>query len=87
MAVAVLDYYRIKPEFLPPELQSLRRYVRPGELGDHADPEQWELLGRTFHPNHLHAADVERQGYCERKLPASIDAGKRAKLRYDRART
>jgi hypothetical protein len=73
MTVSVLDYYEIMPEFLPSDLQQLAVYVRPGELGAYTDPEQWKLVGRTFHPNRLHAADVERQGYCVRKLPAGID--------------
>lgn len=35
MAVNVLHYYRMKAEFLPPELPSLGIYVRPGELAEH----------------------------------------------------
>jgi hypothetical protein len=85
MAVAVLDYYRIKPEFIPPDLQSLCRYVRPGELSAHADPDQWELVGRTFHPSRLQADTVERRGYCERKLRVGIDVAKLARTLYDRA--
>ena len=76
MAVSVLDYYRLKPEFVPPEFQMVGVYVRPNELPNcAADATHWELVGRTFHANHLQAADVERQGYCLRKLPMGIGAG------------
>ncbi len=74
MSVPVLDYFQLKPEFLPPDLRSMGVYVRPGELSLHGDMDQWELVGRTFHPNRLQAADVERQGYCVRKLPSNIKA-------------
>jgi len=74
MSVAVLDYYHRKPEFLPSDLEDMAIYVRPGELAKHANPDEWELVGRTFHPNKLQAADVERQGYCLRKLPIGNDA-------------
>ena len=74
MAVRVLHYYKVKPEFLPKGLRYLGIYVRPGELPSVADPEQWELVGPTFHPNKLHVADVERQGYCLRELPVLGEA-------------
>jgi hypothetical protein len=76
MSVHALDYFRLKPEFLPPDFKVMGMYVRPDELSVHADAAQWELVGRTFHPNRLQAADVERQGYCLRKLPARIDGSK-----------
>jgi hypothetical protein len=73
MPIAVLDYFRLKPEFLPAHLKSAAVYVRPNELSAHVtDVAQWELVGRTFHPNRLQAADVERQGYCFRYLPAGL---------------
>jgi len=76
MAVTVLEYYRRKPAFVPPDLQEMSIYVRPGELELYAKPDEWELVGRTFHPNNLQAADVMRQGYCLRTLPIGIDAAK-----------
>ena len=82
MSVWVLDYYRIKPEFMPTKLQRYALYVRPGELEKYTDPSQWDLAGRTFHPNRLQVADVERQGYCERKIRAGIDLEKMAALLY-----
>jgi hypothetical protein len=66
MAVSVLHYFKLKPNFLPDGVPSLGIYVRPAELADHMNPDQWELVGPTFHPNELQAADVERQGYCLR---------------------
>jgi hypothetical protein len=75
MRVAALDYFRLMPEFLPADLQLAAIYVRPNELSVHVDDvPHWELVGRTFHPNKLQAADVERQGYCLRKLPTGIRA-------------
>jgi hypothetical protein len=68
MTVRVLDYYKVKPEFMPDDLQWFGVYVRPGELECIANPDEWALVGPTFHPNQLQAADVERQGYCLRKL-------------------
>jgi hypothetical protein len=80
MSVRVLDYYRVKPEFMPPHLQLLGVYVLPGELETHFDPTQWDLVGRTFHPNRPQAADVERQGFCMREL--GFDVKGRARSRY-----
>ena len=68
MAQQVLDYYRIKREFLPSGLQWLGVYVRPGELDLVANPKEWELVGRSINPNRLQASDVDRQGYCLSKL-------------------
>jgi hypothetical protein len=82
MSVRVLEYYRIKLEFMPPELQRYAVYVRPGELDKYADPDQWEFVGRTIHPNRLQVADVMRQGFCERKILARIDLAKMAALFY-----
>jgi hypothetical protein len=31
MTVSVLDYYEVKPDFLPEDLRSPAVYVRPGE--------------------------------------------------------
>jgi hypothetical protein len=72
--VTVSVYYEVKPDFLPEDLQSLAVYVRPRELDLFFDPERWQLVGRTFHPNRLPAADVEWQGYCLRKLPSWLKA-------------
>jgi hypothetical protein len=58
-------------------------YVRPGELELYAEPNQWAYIGRAFHPNHLQAADVLRQGYCSRSLPAGRDWKKAASLWYN----
>jgi len=66
MTVSVLHYYRMKGEYLPPELPSLGIYVRPGELAVHVNPDHWEVVGPTYHPNRLQAGDVERLGYCLR---------------------
>jgi hypothetical protein len=82
MTFKVLECFQIKPEFMPPELQSLWLYVRPGELSEHTNPDQWEFIGRTLHPSRLQIADVERQGYCERKLRAEVDVAKWAKAMY-----
>ncbi|GEP59011.1 hypothetical protein [Reyranella soli] len=82
MHLTILDLYRVKPEFMPPDLQRYQVYVRPGELEKYADPAKWDYVGRTFHPNRLQAGDVMRQGYCERKIRAGIDLEKMAKLFY-----
>jgi hypothetical protein len=76
VVVTVLEHYKAKPEFLPATLQLLSVYVRPGELSAYFDASQWELTGRTFHPNQLQARDVERWGYCLRRLPSWVRAGK-----------
>jgi hypothetical protein len=83
MAVQVLDYYRIKPEFMPADLQQLAIYVRPAELHKAAEyPEHWEFVGRTLHPNRLQVADVERQGFCVRKLRTGINVAALAATLY-----
>jgi hypothetical protein len=66
MTVSVLHYYRMKAEFLPLELPSLGIYVRPGELAEHVKPNHWDIVGPTYHPNHLQARDVQQQGFCLR---------------------
>jgi len=83
MEIRVLDLYELKPEFLPANLASQSVCVRPGELDLYAHPEQWTHVGRTFHPNHLQAADVRRQGYCSRSLPAGRDWERVARSWYD----
>jgi hypothetical protein len=82
MTINALECYRIKPAFMLSDLQSHWIYVRPGELSEHTNPDQWEFVGRTFHPNRLQTADVERQGYCERKLGVGIDVAKWGKAMY-----
>ena len=82
MFPTVLDLYRVKPEFMPAELQRYFVYVRPGELEKYSDPAKWDLVGRTFHANRLQAADVKRQGFCERKMRVGIDLKRMAKLFY-----
>ncbi len=47
MFPTVLDLYRVKPEFMPAELQRYFVYVRPGELEKYSDPAKWDLVGRT----------------------------------------
>jgi hypothetical protein len=66
MTVTVLHYYRMKADFLPPELSSLGIYVRLGELAEHVNPDHWTIVGPTYHPNQLQARDVQGQGYCLR---------------------
>jgi hypothetical protein len=83
MTVRVLDCFRLKSEFLPPSLASRMIYVRPGELEVHAEADQWEYVGRTFHPNSRQAADVERQGYCDRPLPSGFDWKRIARTWYN----
>ncbi len=83
MTIAVLDYFKLKPEFLPASLAMRGVYVRPNELEKFANPSQWEYVGRTYHPNHKQAADVERHGYCNRSLPAGRDWSKVGKAWYD----
>jgi hypothetical protein len=83
MTIRALDYFRLKPGFLPPSLASLCVYVRPGELELHADPRQWEYVARAFHPTAAQAAEVERHGYCRRSLPSGYDWEKVGKTWYD----
>jgi hypothetical protein len=77
MSISALDYYRLKAEFLPSEFQLLAVYIRSNDdLAKYVDtPTEWEFVGRTLHPNRMQVADVERQGYCLRKVSADIDAG------------
>ena len=83
MSAAVLDLFELKPEFLPANLAAQSIYVRPGELELHAKPEQWIYVGRTFHPNHLQAGDVQKKGYCLRSLPAGRDWKRVARTWYN----
>jgi hypothetical protein len=83
MTIRVLDYFKLKPEFLPPSLASLSVYVRPGELDLYADPSQWEYVARAFHPTVAQAAEVERRGYCERSLPSGYDWEEIGRTWYD----
>lgn len=83
MEVQVLELYEMKPEYLPAHLTSQSIYVRPGELALYAEPAQWAHAGRTFHPNRLQTADVRRQGYCIRSLPAGRDWERIGRLWYD----
>lgn len=85
MTIRVLDYFKIKPEFLPPNLASLSVYVRPGELELYANREQWDHVARAFHPTTSQAAEVERRGYCLRSLPSGCDWEKIGRTWYDRA--
>ena len=87
MDVRALDLYKLKPEFLPVNLAAHSVYVRPGELDLYANPDQWVYVGRTVHPNHLQAADVKRQGYCSRSLPAGRDWKRVARTWYDHPRS
>lgn len=83
MTITVLDCFRLKPEFLPPSLASRFMYVRPGELEAYAEPSQWELVGRTLHPNVAQAAEIERKGYCDRSLPSGFNWERIGKTWYD----
>ena len=81
--IRVLDLFDRKPEFLPASKASDSIYVKPGELGAYVDdPDQWIYVGRTFHPNHLQAADVRSKGYCSRSLPSGFDWKKIARTWY-----
>ena len=81
--IRVLDLFDRKTEFLPASKASDSIYVRPGELEFYVDdPDQWIHVGRTFHPNHLQAADVRRKGYCSRSLPSGFDWKKIARTWY-----
>jgi hypothetical protein len=73
MTIRVLDYFKLKRDFLPPHLASLSVYVRPGELELHANPSQWEYVARAFHPTVAQTAEVDRRGYCQRSLPSGYD--------------
>ncbi len=83
MEIRGLDLYELKREFLPEKLASQSVYVRPGELGLYAQPDQWVYIGRTFHPNRLQAAAVNRHGYCLRPLPSGFDWEKIGRTWYD----
>lgn len=83
MDVRVLDLYELKPEYLVVDLAAQSIYVRPGELELYADPDQCVYVGRTFHPNHLQVADVQKKGYCTRSLPAGRDWKRVARSWYD----
>ena len=76
MAISALDYYRVKAEFLPSEFQLVAIYIRSNDdVALYVDePAQWEFVGRTLHPNRLQIADVERQGFCLRKMAAGVKA-------------
>jgi hypothetical protein len=83
MSVQALDFFELKPEFLPANFAWYGVYVRPGELDLYAEPDQWKFVGRTFHPNLAQAEAVERKGYCERSLPSGFDWGRIGRTWYD----
>ena len=64
------DFYRIKPDVLPPQAKPRGLYVRPGRLPAYADPTEWELVGRGAHPAPAILSEVERRGYCAQELAA-----------------
>jgi len=57
------DCCRMKPEFVPPDLETRFAYARRGEL---PNPDQWDPIGPAFHLNKTQAAAIARDGYCLR---------------------
>lgn len=76
MSSHVYHYHRMKPEFLPASLQLCGIYIKPGQMPQHINHEEWQLGLPCWHPNALIIADVELRGYCVRELETGIDAGK-----------
>ncbi len=70
----MLEIYNRKPEFTPAGSIPPSLYVEPGTLL--SDPEQWQLVGRTFHPTEFQAREVQRYGYCLRDAPSWIRSRK-----------
>ena len=63
MPVPVLECFLQKAEYLPPAIELRRIYVRPNELANHENPDQWEYESRTFHVSAKQAFAVETQGF------------------------
>lgn len=70
MNVISCDFYRMKPDVLPPQAKPRGLYVLPGRLPAYVNPREWELVGRDAHPAPAIAAELERRGYCARELAA-----------------
>jgi len=70
MNVIPCDFYRIKPDVLPPQANPRGLYVRAGRLPAYVNPSEWELVGRNANPPPMIAAEVARRGYCADVLAA-----------------
>ena len=64
------DFYRMKPELLPPQAKPIGLYVRPGRMPAYVKPWEWELIGHDASPAPSVAAEIERRGYCPSALAA-----------------
>jgi hypothetical protein len=71
MNVIAFDFYRMKPEVLPPQAKPRGLYLRPGGLlPAYVKPTEWELVGHDASPAPAIVAEVERHGYCAQELAA-----------------
>lgn len=70
MNVIPCDFYRMKPDVLPPQAKPLGLYVRSGRLPAYVKPSEWELVRRNAAPAPAIAAEIERRGYCAGVLAA-----------------
>jgi hypothetical protein len=74
MGLMICDYYRMKVERLPPHLQYAGFYVRAGDKPLGICFDDYELTGRTWHPDRRVIADIERDGISRRELHSGINA-------------
>jgi hypothetical protein len=71
MNIIACDFYRMKPEVLPPQAKPRGLYVRPGRLlPAYVKPAEWELVRHGASAGPAVAAEVERLGYCAEELAA-----------------
>jgi hypothetical protein len=63
----VLDYFELKPQFELPGYPDAAIYVEPDTLSLYANPDHWQYVARTLHPNRLQAEQVRHDGFALRR--------------------
>ncbi len=58
------DFYRMKPELLPPQAKPIGLYVRRGRMPAYVKPWEWELVRHDASPAPAVLAELDRRGYC-----------------------
>jgi hypothetical protein len=64
MNVAPCEFYRMRPELLPPAAKPIGLYVRPGRMPAYVKPWEWELVRHDAMPAPAVIAELDRRGYC-----------------------
>ena len=67
---AACDFYRLKPDVLPPRAKPIGLYVRRGRMPAYVKPWEWELVRHNASPAPAVIAELDRRGYCASALAA-----------------